>query len=100
MGEAAGRPVVVSARGGRGGGKTCLTKVGRSLLGTYLMAESESSHLGARLEDEIPCVVISVGGAGGGVILRSQDGKVTVTIEGGDLAKKVSVGEQIALVRR
>lgn len=99
MGEAAGTPLVVSRRGGRGGGRTRLTKAGESLLTMYSRAESESSHLCEDSVEEIPCVVVSVNHDE--ILLRSEaDDALTVTIKGGDLPRKASIGDRIVLLRQ
>ncbi len=99
MGEAAGTPLVVSRRGGKGGGRTRLTKAGESLLAAYARAESESSYLCEDSGEEIPCVVVSVDGDE--IVLRSEaDDTLTVTIKGGRLPRKATIGDRIVLLPR
>jgi molybdate transport repressor ModE-like protein len=99
MGEAAGSPLVVSSRGGKGGGRTRLTKAGESLLAMYSRAESESFHPCTDSGEEIPCAVVSI--SDGEVVLRSEvDDTLKVTITGGDLPSKTSIGDRIVLLRR
>ena len=102
MGRASGKPVVVSRRGGKRGGTTMLSEHGRELLEAYMDAESGMAEGFSPQADEIRCRVVSVDESSDTVVLRSDPGKgeVTITVEGSDLSKKVSLGDEIVLLRR
>jgi molybdate transport repressor ModE-like protein len=100
MGRAAGAPLVVSSRGGKGGGSSRLSEEGKKLLGTYGRAEAGKTAEGFTTEGrEIVCRAVSVDKAQDIVVLAAEGGTM-VTIRGSNLAKKVSVGEEIALLMR
>ena len=103
MGKASGHPVVVSTRGGRRGGASKLSNHGRELLDVYLRADAMKMAGGfASLGDEIRCKVISVDESKNIVVMRSPSdrGDIIVTVRGGDLPNKVTVGDDLTLLRQ
>lgn len=101
MSEASGKLVVNSSRGGKGGGRSALTRHGKELLDMYLQAEAGKVEGGTvTMADEIRCTVVSVNESGGLVTLHSasEAGEIIVTVKGSSLPKKMSVGDEVILL--
>ncbi len=99
IGEAAGRPVVISTRGGAKGGCSRLSDEGRRLLEMYRWAEAAGPKLAPGSLEKIECKVTKVDRSRKLVRLHSVSGKddLVITITGGKLWRGLSPGDEISL---
>ncbi len=96
IGRAYGSPVVVSKRGGRGGGSTDLTDAGRRLLEMYRSAEKASEAALSQTRSE-EFIIVSTGQEGRLILAVSRDDsrKLTIRMQGKPMDLKP--GERIVI---